>query len=202
MKSVFRIGSTELNGDEGIEFAIRYSKATSLARPISLKRVIKEKVEAMRPTKGLAGERSQVGEEGNGSTSTSTVEEGGALIGEGLEADVTPFIKYVVMRKKDKDKNMDVDVDGEVNELSDGENDNNNEEQEWVEEEVDKENLKKAYKFGSTWVPIDEDDFEKMVSTAGLDVLGFIKEDTVSSSHLLLSSFLFLLEPYLEDTAS
>lgn len=153
IKSHFRIGDKKINDDEGIEFPIRYSKATSLARPMSLKRVIASQVAKTRPMAALSGGASQIG----GSQSDRAPPAVATLMGTGIEADVTPFQKYVIFRKEDGGGD-----DGEL-----------------VEEEVEKENLTKAYKFGSTWVPIDEEDFEQMLTTAGVEVLGFFKESLV-----------------------
>lgn len=151
IKSRFRIGSKEINDDEGIDFSIRYSKATSLARPMSLKRVIASQVAKTRPLAALSGGASQIG-----GSSSARPPAAAMLMGTGIEADVTPFQKYVIIRQEEG---------GDDAEL--------------VEEEVEKENLTKAYKFGSTWVPIDEDDFEQMITVAGVEVLGFFKESLV-----------------------
>ncbi len=85
----------------------------------------------------------------------------------GIDADVQPYTKYVITRQPPttiptQPSRGDVDMDDEDE-----------------EREVDKENLVKAYKFGSTWVPLNEGDFDDMVSLPGFDVLGFISNDQV-----------------------
>jgi ATP-dependent DNA helicase 2 subunit 2 len=84
----------------------------------------------------------------------------------GIEADVQPYTKYVVTTSKQATAGDDtMDVDGDQGDVE--------------EREVDKDNLVKAYKFGSTWVPLNDADFEDMLSLPGMDVLGFLPKSRV-----------------------
>lgn len=57
-------------------------------------------------------------------------------------------------------------------------------EEEEVEEEeeyVEKEDIVKAWRFGSTWVPMEADVFEPLNTFKGVEVLGFFPEANVSA---------------------
>lgn len=53
--------------------------------------------------------------------------------------------------------------------------------------EVAKEDLVKAYKYGATWVPCEEGEFEKLQTHKGIEVVGFFKASEVC--RLFLSCF-------------
>jgi ATP-dependent DNA helicase 2 subunit 2 len=48
------------------------------------------------------------------------------------------------------------------------------------EELVDKEDIVKAYRFGSSWIPIEDDTFEPLRTHKGVEVLGFVPKQNVS----------------------
>jgi ATP-dependent DNA helicase 2 subunit 2 len=181
-KSVFRIGEKSDSPEQAIEVPIRYSKATSLARPQSLKKVIASQV--ARPkilSESITASQSQVPRT---SQSNSQIQSAGTSTAAGtsgiagIEADVSAFTKYYVVQKKNEQ-----DEDVEMGETSEGdrriEDADGEDEGEYEEMEVDIENCTKAYRFGSTWVPLNEEDFETMPTKSGIEVLGFIKETGV-----------------------
>lgn len=174
-KSTFRIGSREINPDEGIEFPVRYSKATSKAMPMSLKKVIASE---LLPQNRLHA--SQYGASASQSQSQAKIapKTGSA----GIEADVTPFKRYTVMVPKAKDENDDMEVDQvpDATKILNTDDQDAKPEVEYEEREVEEENLVKAYKFGKTWVPMPKDIFPEMETTAGMDVIGFMKASGVS----------------------
>lgn len=183
-KSVFRIGRTETNPEEAIEFPVRYSKATTQQRPQSLKKVIASQVarprmlpDAINASQSQAPRASQSYNQSNGvGTSTAAVASGTG----GVEADVSRFTKYFIVQKKeneDEDVEMEEENEGR-NRIEDIDDEDKNEQFEEVEVSVD--NCTKAYRFGSTWVPLNEEDFETLSTTAGFDLLGFIKSAGVS----------------------
>lgn len=155
---------------------MRWSKGTAIARPMTLKKVIAGRVDKALPpsviaaaTLGSQPQSQSLGQNGGlvgASQPTAAMVVASSV---GMDADVQPYTKYVITRPLvttiptqpgGEDVNME-DI-GEVE-----------------EREVDKENLVKAYKFGSTWVPLNEGDFDEMVSLPGFDVLGFISNDKV-----------------------
>ncbi|KAJ9120113.1 hypothetical protein QFC22_003011 [Naganishia vaughanmartiniae] len=178
-KSVFRIGSAENDSKEAIEINIRISKATALARPQSLKKVIASKV--TRPKvlpESVIASQGQSSRAAQSQTQLDTVGRPSASMAAGIagiEADVSRFTKYYVLKKNRHDgEDVDMDANGDARRIDD-EDDENDSEPEYEEIEVDKENCTKAYRFGSTWVPMNDEDFETMETTAGFDVLGFLK---------------------------
>jgi len=48
------------------------------------------------------------------------------------------------------------------------------------EEYVSKEDIVKAWRFGSTWVPMEADMFEPLVTSKGVEILNFIPTANVS----------------------
>jgi len=175
-KSVLRIGSKELNQEEGIEFLVRHSKATSKAMPMSLKKVIASEL--------LSPNRIPKSSYGAGpSQSQSQAKPVPQTASAGIEADVTPFKRYTVLVPKTETemRNMDEDdIPMDATKVSDTQDDGIKEEIEYEEREVEEENLVKAYKFGKTWVPMPKDIFPDMETDAGMDVLGFMKASGVS----------------------
>jgi ATP-dependent DNA helicase 2 subunit 2 len=175
-KSVLRIGSKEVNQEEGIEFPIRHSKATSKAMPMSLKKVIaSELLPPSRVPKSSYG--------AGASQSQSQAKPVPQTASAGIEADVTPFKRYTVMVPKNKSEMGDMDVDDipiDATKVLETQDDGTKEEIEYEEREVEEENLVKAYKFGKTWVPMPKDIFPDMETDAGMDVLGFMKASGVS----------------------
>lgn len=66
-------------------------------------------------------------------------------------------------------------------------------EKEKIYEKVEKEQLVKAYKYGATWVPCEDDAWEKLHTTKGIDVIQFFPASKVrrpcASSNLPLNDF-------------
>lgn len=181
-KSVFRIGEKSDSPDQAIEVPVRYSKATSLARPQSLKKVIASQVarpkilsESITASQSQAPRASQFNSQLLASGPSTAAGTSGIA---GIEADVSAFTKYFVVQKKNEQ-----DQDVEMEDGSGGEHrieDADEDEGEYEEMEVDIESCTKAYRFGSTWVPLNEEDFETMPTKSGIEVLGFIKETGVN----------------------
>lgn len=184
--SKFRIGSTENDSEEAIEINIRVSKATGLALPETLKKVIASQVARPRvlPESVIASQSQSVRvlQSNNqlNSVSRSTASTASGIAG--IEADVSAFTKYFIVKKNRPDaEDVDMDDGGDARRIDDEDEDNESE-PEYEEIEVDKENCTKAYRFGSTWVPMNDEDFETMETTAGFDLLGFLKAGEVSTA--------------------
>ncbi len=56
--------------------------------------------------------------------------------------------------------------------------------QEEEEEVVAKEDIVQAWRFGSTWVPMEKDTFEPLQTQQGVEVLGFFPRENVSLNFL------------------
>ncbi len=203
-----RIGDTEINQQEGIEIPIKYSKATSVARPPSLKKVIAKELPKSRnlPSSVMGGESQGSGSYGGHGRGFPPARQ----MQHGNEADLTAYTKHVILRKIEAEEQataMDIDKafhpaatdrpfhaeemeeeQMEVQELAEGSDDKKAREK-FEEVEVNKDNLVKAYKFGDQWIPIKEEDFTAMETVAGMDVLGFVKSDHVSASSPLRDQF-------------
>lgn len=169
-RSVFRMGSKEVDSDQGIAIDIRFSKFTSKALPMSMKKVVASEL-------GTGGSASQVVGGGIGTSSQfsnnghpATLRPMPTTANAGIEADVNPFKKYTIMVPRQPPDQDDHPMQG----------DDGSEEIEYEEREVEEENLTKAYKFGKTWVPMPKGSFEDLKTEAGFDVLGFMPNSGVS----------------------
>jgi ATP-dependent DNA helicase 2 subunit 2 len=187
-KSIFRIGEMADSPEQAIEVPVRYSKATALARPQSLKKVIASQVARLKtlPESITAGasqapraSQSQSQLYGAG-TSTAAVTSGIA----GIEADVSAYTKYFVVQKKEEQEDIEME-DGEGERRIQDDDADVEDEAQYEEMEVDIANCTKAYRFGSTWVPLNEEDFDTMPTTSGFEVLGFIKQTGVSADRMV-----------------
>ncbi|EJT98868.1 SPOC domain-like protein [Dacryopinax primogenitus] len=133
--------TAEAAGSEGfLEIPIKVAKATSAAKPLSMKKLHKR------------GGR-------------------GAWHAVGLQTD------YVVYEGGEEEEESKPKAEGEDEEMRGEEDEERTEpENERQEVPVEKEELVKAYKYGATWVPCEEGEFEKLQTTKGMEVIGFVPE--------------------------
>jgi len=186
------IGSDDVNPDQAIRIPIKYSKATMKARPQSLSKAWKAAVDLQGPQAGSGGHRdmgasqlmASVNEQSQGSGPKLDPSEIAAMI----SAEVKSHSTYVVKKQEpvnpaatqatqgtqagasQKDPDF-VDAD-EIMAEPDTE--------EAEEEYVSKEDIVKAWRFGSTWVPMEADMFEPLITSKGVEILNFIPTANVS----------------------
>ncbi|ORX39724.1 SPOC like C-terminal domain-containing protein [Kockovaella imperatae] len=168
------IGSASVDPAQAITIPIKYSKATMKARPPSLSKAWK----AAMPTEAGPSQLARFQPSG------STFETGM------ISAEVKNFTSYVI-RHQEKGKERErpeqnlEDDDYEpvaTQELPMEEED---------EEPVAKEDIVKAWRFGSTWVPMEADTFEPLDTQKGVEILGFFPRSSVKR-HLLMGEVRFV----------
>jgi len=163
MGTVLRIGDVEGRPQEAAEILVKSSKCTALARPKGWKKF------GRRVGGGEDDEDEDMGGDDEDERKTAY-------------AQLAMRTEYFVDRAehdddeeaadkgKDKDE-MDVDEDGETKEKVKEEN----------IERVEKEQLVRGFKYGTTYVPCPDGQFPKLNSVKGIDICGFFRAENVWS---------------------
>lgn len=193
-----RLGSADVNPDQAITIPIKYSKATMKARPPSLSKAWKAAMDLQGPQPGAAGSYRDMGaNQLMASLQSQSQSQGEKLdpndIAAMISAEVKSHSTYVIKRpdpasanptasqatqggtQKDPDF-VDLDAAGAEASMPPATADEDDAEDELVE----KEDIVKAWRFGSTWVPMEADMFEPLVTDKGVEVLNFIPTANVS----------------------
>lgn len=191
------IGSPDINPDQAITIPIKYSKATMKARPPSLSKAWKAAMDLQGPQSGADSYRDMGANQLMASLTEQSESQGGrkldpADIAAMISADIKQHSTYVVKKQQpvantatqatqatqvsQRDpKFIDPETDGGM-----GESKSPAEEEEEEEEFVAKEDIVKAWRFGSTWVPMEADTFEPLITDKGVEILNFIPTANVS----------------------
>ena len=196
-----RIGSPNIDPEQAICIPVKYSKATMKARPPSLSKAWKAVMDLQAPSRTDGSTQkmtsSQLAKNLVRQSQTLDVAPTQSDLAAMISAEVKHYSTYVIKRHEapQKDKNVtqssQVDfgmagLDREyVDEPTQGEElDKAADEEEEEEETVAKEDIVKAWRFGSTWVPMERDTFEPLDTRKGVEVLGFFPRDAVSDRKL------------------
>lgn len=95
-----------------------------------------------------------------------------------ISAEVKQHHSYVIKKPEINASGNRISTQASGVEPSEQIDENENEEED-DEEYVDKEDVVKAWKFGSTWVPVPEKTFTTMDTRKGIEVLGFFPVENV-----------------------
>lgn len=153
-QTMLRLGDVETREEEALQIGVRVAKCTALARPGGWKRFF-----------GSTMESEDDDEEGEQKT---------------IFRELQKRTEYLIDRSPGgdaqgkKDVPVDASVDFDEDELQD--------EDESQLEKVEKENLIKGFKYGSTYVPCADGHFLKLNTKQGIDILGFLSEKNVSTT--------------------
>jgi ATP-dependent DNA helicase 2 subunit 2 len=191
------IGSSDVDPDQAIRIPIKYSKATMKARPPSLSKAWKAAVDLQGPQPGSGGYRDLGASQLMTSVTEQSEGQGGKLdpadIAAMISAEVKQHSTYVVKKQAPETttqatqatqasqaapSQVDPDFVGQDEPMPQ----QAGEEAEEEEEYVAKEDIVKAWRFGSTWVPMEVDMFEPLVTNKGVEILNFIPTDHVGYS--------------------
>lgn len=175
-----RIGSIDIDPSQAIVIPIKYSKATMKARPQTLSKAWKPAMDLQsHPGEGFP--RSSASNQ----LLNSVTEQSQALdkppaqsdLAAMISAEVKNYSTYVIKRQEAAKE------PGSTQAGPDGTQADTQKEQD-VEEEDDelvaKEDIVKAWRFGSTWVPMEKDTFDPLDTRKGVEILGFFPRDAVS----------------------
>ena len=204
------IGSAEIDQEQAVKIPVKYSKATMKARPPTLSRAWRPAMDlqaplhpnAQRPYQTQQSQllssyvdqqsqqhgQSQGGGDGQGGSKIPHSDIAGLI-----SSEVKGYSTYVVKKEPvaPPGATQETGMDGSQMSGSQVPGTQNRtqgdaEEREEEEEEVvAKEDLVKAWRFGSTWVPMEADTFEPLATRKGVEVLGFFPRANVSSKNLL-----------------
>lgn len=160
MGTVLRLGDVDTKSNEAIEIAIKTSKCTALSRPKSWKKfAIRETVD--------------------GDQSMEDEDEDGPHV---AYAQLKMRSEYYVDRSGDDNVDEDGDVKMEVDEeenLLDG-NDKMKVKGKEELEKVEKEQLVRGFKYGTTYAPCPDGQFPRLPTRKGIDLCGFFPAKNVS----------------------
>ena len=198
MKNTLIIGDKTNRPDEALEINIQISKATSLVMPTTLKKFSKPARPKVTATSGDS--QSQTLKSGD-SQSQSSFNQSAPTAPHSTPLEIRT--KYTIVTKDEDDtsepatklapkrkvNNGGLDSDEEMPPPGapvEHTKDEAKEEDEREKEEIVKSDLVKAYKYGQTWVPIEEGAGEDALPTIqGLEIVGFSYESLVGLCHML-----------------
>jgi ATP-dependent DNA helicase 2 subunit 2 len=158
--AILRLGDVDTRYDEAIEIVVKTSKCTSIQRPKGFKKFAL---------------RQEPGDEA------------------AMDVDEKPTATYVKLKttteyfvdknKEDKDEEGDVKMEDEDYDLLDGPPQVEKKAEELTK--VEKEELVRGYKYGTTYVPCPDGNFPRLPTTKGIDLCGFFYAKNVSLFHWL-----------------
>ncbi|KAK4688057.1 ATP-dependent DNA helicase 2 subunit 2, partial [Tremellales sp. Uapishka_1] len=185
------IGSTNVQEEEAIIIAIKYSKATMKARPPTLSKAWKPAMDLQAPMK-VDPSSSQYRPPATNQLLASLAEHTEALppneLASLISADVKNHSTYFIKRHETKDgdllptqPSMSFNMEG----LEDDGDEQMSNAGKDEEEVVAKEDIVKAWRFGSTWVPMEADTFAPLASQKGVEILSFFPRRNIKRHHLM-----------------
>ena len=188
------IGSDTVDSEQAITIPIKYSKATMKARPPTLSKAWKAAVELQAPLTqrdSTQGDRpSQLAHSVAEQSQLPEQSDVAALV----SADVKNYTAYVIRRLAEKDGGQPPTqgTQGTQGAQDPGSQvDPTQAEPEEEEEPVAQEDIVKAYRYGSTWVPVEEDIFTPLDTAKGVEILSFFPRSAVRR-HLLMGEVRFV----------
>lgn len=156
MGTVLRLGDVDTRGKEAIEIVVKTSKCTALTRPKSWK---KFGVRPNNPDKMNVDEETEENNENNV-----------------VYSQLRMRTEYYVDPNADneEDEEGDVKMEEEDGGLDEGEKDNEKSKgKDQNLQRVDREELVRGFKYGTTYVPCPEGQFPKLPTRKGIDICGF-----------------------------
>jgi hypothetical protein len=155
MGTILRLGDVDVRPEESVEVAIKTSKCTALSRPKGWKKFARRQSE----------------EEDN-----AAMDEGDGEPGENVVfSQLKMRTEYYIDRNEGQDGASDsgsVDGDGDQS-MRDG---RKNEE---MYEKVEKEQLVRGFKYGTTYAPCPDGEFPRLNTKKGIDICGFFQAKNV-----------------------
>ena len=179
MGTTLRIGDVDNKPTESVEIQVKLSKCTAIARPKSWKRVMLRR-------KDKDKDDDKDAEEG----SDDTEDDAG-------EPEVAEGDTYVELKKRseyyrDSDKSDEDDDEEDQARIKEEKMDYDDarvrgDKQLTVEDDrrVEREELIKGFKYGSTYTPCPDGQFDRLKTKKGIDVCGFFKSRNVRASRVL-----------------
>ena len=169
MGTVLRLGDVDTKSDEALEIIIKTSKCTALARPKSWKKIaVRERLDDE--------DDAMAGEDDVQENETNTT-----------YAQLKMRTEYVVdrnARSEEEDEDVKMEEDGDEHLLGEGhegmdELPKHKQKTEQLEK-VEKEQLVRGFKYGTTYAPCPDGQFPRLPTKKGIDICGFFPASNVS----------------------
>ncbi|KAK8869939.1 hypothetical protein IAR55_000507 [Kwoniella newhampshirensis] len=196
------IGSPDIDPEQAITIHIKYSKATMKARPPTLSKAWKPAMDLQAPLHAKPSTQGALNPLMSSlihqSQSQSQTQHGETPNPEDLAAMISAEVKHhstYVVKKTDTAAPPTTQpfgsqgLDGDYLDAFNATQQQGDEDEE--EEFVAKEDLVKAWRFGSTWVPMEADTFEPLDTQKGVEILGFFPKEAIKR-HLLMGEVRFI----------
>lgn len=156
---VMRLGDIDTRPEEALELLVRTSKCTAVVKPPSMKKFARRSADDGKG-EGEAGESDEMDEDD--------------------KTDVYAMLKmrteYVINHRDEEDKEGEEDeADGDG---SDGAKEDS-------VEKVDKEELVRGFKYGSSYAPCPDGQFPRLSTQKGIDICGFFPDNNVRPLRLV-----------------
>jgi ATP-dependent DNA helicase 2 subunit 2 len=185
------IGSSEIDPEQAIRIPIKYSKATMKARPPSLSKAWKPAMDLQAPLQSKTGGAPSASQLMSSIAQQSQSAHGPSAgdLAAMISADVKHHSAYVIKRPVGEEggKETQTQASQAPNYGLEGLDEEYNEEpqepeaEQEEEEVVAKEDIVKAWRYGSTWVPMEADTFEPLDTRKSVEVLGFFPQENVGA---------------------
>ena len=178
MGTVLRIGDVDTRSDEAFEISVKASKCTALARPKGWKKFALRKA-ATRDAMDMELDEEEQSEEDDRKTTFAQLRlrtEYYIDRNAGDEEDEEDEEGDVRMKEEDDEKNL----------LDKGENDPEKPKDNNLEK-VEKEELVRGFKYGTTYAPCPDGQFPKLPTRKGIQICGFFLEKNVRTFNPILS---------------
>lgn len=173
MGTTLRVGDVRNKGRESMEIQIKLSKCTGIARPKNWKRVMLRKRD----------KRDKRGEEDSDDTDVDA------------EMGVEAEDRYVELKKRteyyrDPEKSEEDDDEERQGRVKEEETEDARVERDKQvraedDRKAEREELIKGFKYGSTYTPCPDGQFDRLTTKKGIDVCGFFKSRNVRASCVL-----------------
>jgi len=177
MGTVLRLGDVDTKSDEALEIVIKTSKCTALSRPKSWKKfAVRERLD------NEDGEMADARNEVDGTKVTY--------------AQLKMRTEYLVDRSEEnEDKDGDVKMEDDEFLLNEGDGSEKGEKAKAEQlEKVEKEQLVRGFKYGTTYAPCPDGQFPRPHTKKGIDICGFFPAKNVGTflmCHLSVNGFHF-----------
>lgn len=179
------IGAAGIDDDQAISIPLQYSKATMKARPPSLSKTWKTAVDMQAPARGTQASQMLSQLESQSQHVPEPAELAGMISGK-INRHSTYFIKHRVEAASTQSATQRTNLEDDEDFIApptqtQTQTQTLEEEEEGEEEPVEKEDLVKAWRFGSSLIPVEADTFEPLLTQKGIEVLGFIPQANVGA---------------------
>lgn len=170
------IGAEPIDAEQAICIPLKYTKATAKARPPTLSKAWKTAVDLQQPA-GTLPSHSEASQLFNTLQSQSQSQGGqGGNLAALVSAEVKQHSTYF-LKKAEAAKTEAAEGAEDLPAMAEDE-----EEREYIP----KEELVKAWRYGSSWIPVEDETFEPLQTQKGVEVLGFIPQKNVSCLPVLV----------------